>query len=103
MEHTWFLASFWMALAVLAALLALQFRVSAALIEIIIGILGQYLATILFGKTGLNPKEGWITFLAGLGAIMLTFMAGSELDPTSFRKQWKEATFIGLLTFLSPS
>ncbi|TFE69207.1 potassium transporter Kef [Methylacidiphilum sp. Yel] len=102
MEHTWFLASFWIALAIFSALLALQFRVSAALIEIIIGIFGQYLATFLFGKTGLNPKEGWITFLAGLGAIMLTFMAGSELDPTSFRKQWKEATFIGLLTIFVP-
>ncbi|TFE70832.1 cation:proton antiporter [Methylacidiphilum caldifontis] len=102
MEHTWFLACFWMGLALVASFLAIKFRISAALIEIIIGIFGQYLAFIFFGKTGLNPKEGWISFLAGLGAIMLTFMAGSELEPSSFRKQWKESTLIGLITFFVP-
>ena len=33
-----------------------------------------------------------ITFLAGTGAIVLTFLAGAELDPEVFRARWKESS-----------
>ena len=39
----------------------------------------------------LNAKAEWITFLAGTGAIVLTFLAGAELDPVVFRAKWKES------------
>lgn len=102
MEYNWFLACLWMGLAILSAILAQKLRISASLIEIILGILGQSAACFILGKSGLNPKEGWISFIAGLGAIMLTFMAGAELEPNAFRKQWKESTLIGLITFFVP-
>jgi Kef-type K+ transport system membrane component KefB len=40
--------------------------------------------------------------LSGTGAIVLTFLAGAELDPTVFRRKWKEATTVGLAGFFFP-
>jgi glutathione-regulated potassium-efflux system ancillary protein KefC len=51
---------------------------------------------------GLGAKSEWITFLAGTGAIVLTFLAGAELDPLIFRTKWKEATVVGLVGFFGP-
>ena len=50
----------------------------------------------------LGSDEGWIKFLAGIGAIILTFLAGAELDPIVFKKKWKEATALGLVGFFAP-
>jgi Kef-type K+ transport system membrane component KefB len=41
-------------------------------------------------------------FLAGAGAIVLTFLAGAELDPAIFRTKWKEAVVAGLVGFVGP-
>jgi Kef-type K+ transport system membrane component KefB len=43
-----------------------------------------------------------VSFLAGTGAILLTFLAGAELDPTVFRRRWREATGVGLVGFFGP-
>ena len=43
-----------------------------------------------------------MTFLAGTGAIVLTFLAGAELDPRLMRMKWKEASAIGLVSFAAP-
>jgi glutathione-regulated potassium-efflux system ancillary protein KefC len=40
--------------------------------------------------------------LPGVGAIILTFMAGAELDPQVFKLKWKEAAAIGFASFLFP-
>ena len=54
-----------------------------------------------FGASILGSDEPWIKFLAGIGAIMLTFLAGAELDPVVFRKShWKEASVIGLVALV---
>jgi Kef-type K+ transport system membrane component KefB len=44
----------------------------------------------------------WIKFLSGTGAIVLTFLAGAELDPVVFRERWKEAGAIGTVSFVVP-
>ena len=41
-------------------------------------------------------------FLSGIGAIVLTFLAGAELDPQVFRLKWKEAASVGLASFFFP-
>src|SRR5206468_2754225 len=38
----------------------------------------------------------------GTGAIVLTFLAGAELDPKIFRTKWKESTIVGLVGFFGP-
>jgi len=54
------------------------------------------------GSSMLGTDESWIKFLSGIGAIVLTFLAGAELDPVVFRLKWKEAAGIGLISFLFP-
>ncbi len=102
MTAVWTLAALWFALALFASLCAIYFRVSTALAEIIVGTGAQWILGIFFGAAVLGTDEPWIKFLAGAGAIMLTFLAGSELDPVVFRQKWKEATAVGITSFLLP-
>jgi glutathione-regulated potassium-efflux system ancillary protein KefC len=102
MTTVWTLFTVWVALALIAGLLSFWLRVSTALTEIVVGTAAQLVIGGVFGATALGADEGWIKFLAGLGAIMLTFLAGAELDPVVFKKKWKEATVLGLAGFFFP-
>jgi len=98
MTEVWSLAALWFALALGAVLLSIFLRIANALSEILIGIA----AGVLIGSAALGSDASWIKFLAGTGAIMLTFLAGAELDPVVFRAKWKEATAVGLVSFAAP-
>ncbi|HEY7246048.1 MAG TPA: cation:proton antiporter [Xanthobacteraceae bacterium] len=102
MTAVWALAALWLALALVATLLAIWFRVSTALTEIIVGTVAQFILGGLISADVLGTNEPWVKFLAGLGAILLTFLAGAELDPAVFRRNWKEASAIGLIGFFAP-
>src|SRR3990172_3085636 len=102
MENTWFLAALWIGLALVATLLAIWFKVSTALSEIVVGTAAQLIVVVLIGGAGLGAQTPWIGFLAGTGAIVLTFLAGAEIDPAVFRVKWKEATVVGLVSILAP-
>jgi glutathione-regulated potassium-efflux system ancillary protein KefC len=102
MQNVWALASLWVGLALLATLLAIWFKISTALTEIVVGTVAQLFIGALVGTKGLGASSEWITFLAGTGAIVLTFLAGAELDPVIFRTKWKEAMVVGLVGFVGP-
>jgi glutathione-regulated potassium-efflux system ancillary protein KefC len=102
MKDVWMLAALWLSLALGATLLSIWFRVATALSEIVVGTVAQLAIGALVGSTALSTNASWIQFLAGTGAIVLTFLAGAELDPTVFRMQWKEATAVGLIGFIAP-
>ncbi len=102
MDNTWFLAALWVGLALIATLLAIWFRVSTALSEIVVGTVAQLVIGVAIGGTALSAETPWIGFLAGTGAIVLTFLAGAELDPAIFRVKWKEAAVVGLAGFFAP-
>jgi Kef-type K+ transport system membrane component KefB len=102
MTSVWTLASLWFALALLAGLASSYLRISTALAEIIVGTGAQWVLGLALGAAVLGADEPWIRFLAGAGAIMLTFLAGAELDPVVFRSKWKEATAVGVASFLLP-
>lgn len=102
MEGTWFLAAMWIGLALVATLLAIWFRISTALSEIVVGTVAQLVIGAFLGLEALGGKAPWITFLAGTGSIVLTFLAGAELEPSAFRLRWKEATVVGLVGFIAP-
>jgi len=93
------LASLWLGLALIASLLAIWLRISSALSEIVVGTIAQL---IIGAAACWGTDESWIKFLSGIGAIVLTFLAGAELDPVVFRLKWKEAATIGLISFLFP-
>ena len=96
------LAALWLGLALVATLLSIWLRVATALSEIVVGTIAQLIIGALVGSAVLGADETWIKFLSGTGAIVLTFLAGAELDPVVFRRQWKEATAIGLVSFFAP-
>ena len=102
MTETWALAALWIGLALFAALASIWLRVATALSEIVIGTLAQFAIGGLFGAAVLAADQPWIKFLAGAAAIVLTFLAGAELDPQLFRRKWKEATAVGLISFFAP-
>ena len=96
MTAVWALASLWLGQALIASLLAIRFRISSALSEIVVGTIAQLIIGAAVGSAVLGTDESWIKFLSGIGAIVLTFLAGAELDPIVFRLKWKEAVAIGL-------
>ena len=102
MTSTWALAALWLGLALVATLLSIWFRIATALSEIVVGTVAQLVIGALIGGAALGTSESWIKFLSGTGAIVLTFLAGAELDPVVFRRRWKEATLVGLAGFLAP-
>jgi len=102
MTEIWTQAALWLALALVAALLAIWLRIATALSEILVGMLAQLLIGAAIGSALLAGDASWLKFLAGAGAILLTFLAGAELDPKVFRKEWKQATAIGLVSFAAP-
>jgi Kef-type K+ transport system membrane component KefB len=102
MEQVWFSAALWLVLALIATLLSIWFKISTALSEIVVGTVAQLIIGALIGADVLGAKSAWVGFLAGTGAIVLTFLAGAELDPAIFRTKWKEAMVVGMVGFLSP-
>ena len=71
MDNIWFIAATWMGLAFAASLISVRLGISVSLVEIAVGIFaGNFL--------GLQTNE-WVNFLASLGSLLLTFLAGAEL------------------------
>jgi Kef-type K+ transport system membrane component KefB len=101
-DNVWFLASLWVGLALIATLVAIWLKISTALSEIVVGTVAQLIVGVVIGRGSLGGSSEWVSFLAGAGAILLTFLAGAELDPRVFRRKWREATVIGLIGFIAP-
>lgn len=101
MHEMWGTAALWVGLALIATLVSIWFRVATALSEIIVGTVAQFLIGAFLGRS-IVADEQWIVFLSGAGAIVLTFLAGAELDPDVFKVKWKEATVIGIIAFFAP-
>jgi len=94
METQWFQAALWIGLALLAAVLSVRIAISIALLEIIVGVIGGNFLPL--------QRTEWVNFLAGFGSILLTFLAGAEVDPEVMKKKFKESMTIGVLSFLAP-
>jgi len=107
MESDWGIAALWLGLALLASLLAIRFKLSIALVEILVGIAAGNVALLLghyqvFGLHWELKANEWVKFLAGFGSILLTFMAGAEIEPTVLRRFFKESMSIGVASFTAP-
>ena len=91
MENIWFQSALWMALALVAALGSLFVTISAALFEIVVGALA--------GNTVGLPLTPWIDYIASFGAIVLTFLAGTDIDPHVVKRNFASSVSIGLMGF----
>jgi glutathione-regulated potassium-efflux system ancillary protein KefC len=96
------LATLWLGLALVATLVSIWLRIATAMSEIIVGTVAQLLIGAVIGASALGTDQTWIKFLASTGAVILTFLAGAELDPQVMRREWKQATIVGLVAFAAP-
>jgi Kef-type K+ transport system membrane component KefB len=94
MENQWLQAALWIGLALVATLLSVRIAISIALLEIMVGVIGGNFLPL--------QRTEWVNFLAGFGSILLTFLAGAEVEPEILRKRFKESVGIGVLSFLMP-
>ena len=94
MDNQWLQAALWMGLALVATLLSVRIAISIALLEIMVGVIGGNFLPL--------QRTEWVNFLAGFGSILLTFLAGAEVEPEILRKRFKESVGIGILSFLMP-
>ena len=94
MENIWLQSALWMVLALAAAMGSLYITISAALFEIVVGALA--------GNTIGLPLTPWISYIAGVGAVVLTFLAGTDIDPHVVKKHFAASMSIGLIGSLRP-
>jgi Kef-type K+ transport system membrane component KefB len=94
MADMWLSSSLWFCLALAAALVSTRLAISVALIEIVVGALAG-------NVIGLEIAQ-WVDFLAGFGAILLTFLAGAEIDPRVVRTHFWSSMSIGAMGFVAP-
>jgi len=94
MENIWFASAVWVGLALIAAVMQNWLAVSIALLEIIVGAVAGNVIDLT-----LTP---WINYLAGLGAILLTFLAGAEIDVNVIKRHFGSTMSIGLTGFFAP-
>jgi Kef-type K+ transport system membrane component KefB len=89
------LAAVLMSAALLASMISVEVGISVALIELALGIA-------LGNSFNLDPNQGWLVFLAGFASVVLTFLAGAEVDPDDFRERFGASITIGFVSFAGP-
>jgi len=77
----------------LASIISLRLGLSVAIIEIFLGTIA--------GNLGLKTED-WMIYIAQFGGIILTYLAGTEIDIRLFREKFKESFLIGFFSFLIP-
>ncbi|MFY9718718.1 MAG: cation:proton antiporter [Candidatus Cybelea sp.] len=93
-NNMWVVAGAWMLLSAVSAFIAIRVKMPAALVEIVVGMLAGNLIAL--------RTNAWIDFVAGFGSILLTFLAGAEIDPKILRKQLVPSTVLGAASFGAP-
>ena len=92
MHNVWLASSVWLALALAASIISIRVAISVALIEIVVGAIA--------GNTIGLEITPWVNFLAGFGAILLTFLAGTEIEMKVIRNNLGASVGIGVVRLL---
>jgi Kef-type K+ transport system membrane component KefB len=78
----------------LASMVSVEIGISVALIELLAGfVVGNALSL---------DVPSWLSFIGSFAGILLTFLAGAEVDAPQLRREWKASTSIGLVSFGAP-
>ncbi len=93
-DSVWLTSALWIGLALLASLISIRVAISVALLEIVVGVVAG-------NAIGLQITP-WANYLAGAGAILLTFLAGAEVDPTVVKRHFWPSVTIGIAGFVAP-
>jgi Kef-type K+ transport system membrane component KefB len=78
----------------LASMLSVELGISVALIELGLGVAA--------GNAFDVSVPGWLSFVASFAGIVLTFLAGAEVDVPRFKREWRASTVIGVVSFAAP-
>jgi glutathione-regulated potassium-efflux system ancillary protein KefC len=96
------IAALWMGMALVSSLVASWLKVATAVVEILVGVAAAAIASELGGRDLLGMNEPWLVYISSLGALLLAFLAGAELEPTILKRSWKEVLTVGLVSFAAP-
>jgi glutathione-regulated potassium-efflux system ancillary protein KefC len=79
---------------VAAAIISLRIKVSSSIIEVLAGV-------VLANALGIGLAQ-WLDFLGTFGGLILTFLAGAEVEFSLLKNNAKESVVIGFMAFLAP-
>jgi Kef-type K+ transport system membrane component KefB len=77
-----------------ASMVSVEIGISVALIELFAGV--------VVGNALNIDVPSWLSFLGSFAGILLTFLAGAEVDVPQLRREWKASSAIGLVSFGAP-
>jgi Kef-type K+ transport system membrane component KefB len=77
-----------------ASTLSVELGVTVALIELSLGV--------VVGNVFDLTTQGWLDFIAKFASIVLTFLAGMEVDPSYMRDRARATVGIGVASFVGP-
>ena len=78
----------------LASTLSVEIGISVALIELLLGV--------IVGNAFNVDVPSWLAFVGSFAGIVLTFLAGAEVDVPQLRREWRASISIGLVSFIAP-
>ena len=78
----------------LASTVSIEIGISVALIELLLGV--------VVGNAFHLDVPSWLAFIGSFAGIVLTFLAGAEVDVPQFRREWRASLSIGLVSFFAP-
>jgi Kef-type K+ transport system membrane component KefB len=79
---------------VVSSMISVEIGFSVALIELFLGI--------VVGNVFSLAVPEWLNFIGSFAGIVLTFLAGAEVDVPQFRREWKASLSIGMVSFFGP-
>jgi Kef-type K+ transport system membrane component KefB len=78
----------------MASMLSVELGVTVALLELTLGVIA--------GNVLHLHTQDWLDFIASFASIVLTFLAGMEVDPAYMRRRLGASVGIGVVSFLGP-
>jgi Kef-type K+ transport system membrane component KefB len=88
------LATLLVGAALLSSMVSIELGISVALVELGLGV--------VIGNVFEVVTPDWLVFLAGFAGVLLTFLAGAEVDVEQFKREWRSSTAIGAVSFVAP-
>ena len=88
------LAAVLAAVVLIASVISVELGVTVALLELTLGVAAGNLLHL--------QTQDWLDFIAKFGSIVLTFLAGMEVDPAYMRRRLGASFGIGVVSFLGP-
>jgi Kef-type K+ transport system membrane component KefB len=88
------LAAVLAAVVLVASIVSVEIGVTVALLELTLGVVA--------GNVFDLDTQQWLDFLASFASIVLTFLAGMEVDPAYMRRRLEASIGIGVASFAGP-